>query len=316
MKKEHSRRDFLRISTAGALGAFLVSNNACRNSANKAKTDAAQAVVDPKAFGIGLQLYTIRDAMASDPLGSLKQVSDAGYKYVELAGYSDGKFYGYEPVEFKKIVNDLGMEILSSHTQVEAQGITLDNARKMAEDHAKLAVKYCIQPWVVEEARTTVASYQKMVADWNKVGEIMKEYSIQFGYHNHNFEFDTVEGKVPYFDIMLAELNKDLVTMEIDIFWASKAGQNVVDIIKRYPGWFQLYHMKDMYTNEAPYYTTVGEDDFAPVGEGVINFREILAVKDIAGMKYMIVEQDLAKDGLPFNAIKTSIANLTTKILV
>jgi len=155
-----------------------------------------------------------------------------------------------------------------------------------------------------------------MVADWNKVGEIMKEYGIQFGYHNHNFEFDTVEGKVPYFDIMLAELNKDLVTMEIDIFWASKAGQNVVDIIKRYPGWFQLYHMKDMYTNEAPYYTTVGEDDFAPVGEGVINFREILDVKDIAGMKYMIVEQDLAKDGLPFNAIKTSITNLTTKILV
>jgi sugar phosphate isomerase/epimerase len=254
--------------------------------------------------------------MDIDVPGSLQKVADAGYKYVELAKYADGKFYGYEPADFKKLVNDLGMEILSSHTQVEAAGITLDNAQKMAEDHAKIGVKYCIQPWIVEEARTTIASYQKMAADWNQVGKIMKEHGIQFGYHNHNFEFDVVEGKIPYIDVMLAELDKDLVTMELDMFWTTKAGRDPVDIIKKYPGRFQLYHMKDMYTREAPYFTTVGEDDFAPVGEGVINFKEILAVKDIAGMKYMIVEQDLSKNGVPFEDIKTSITNLKTKILV
>ena len=316
MKKEQSRRDFLRISAAGALGAVFVTNQACQNSGQKTKTGTSP-IVDPKTFGIGLQLYTIRDAMAADPMGSLKQVSDTGYKYVELAGYANGKFYGYEPSEFKKSVNDLGMDILSSHTQVEAQGITLENAKKMAEDHARLGVKYCVQPWIVEEARTTAASFQKMAADWNKVGEIMKGYGIQFGYHNHNFEFDKIEGKVPYFDIMLAELDKDLVTMEIDIFWSSKAGQNLIDIFNKYPGRFQLFHLKDMFTAVSkPYYTTVGENDFAPVGEGVINFKEILAAKDIAGMKYMIVEQDLDKNGKPFDAIKTSITNLTTKILV
>jgi sugar phosphate isomerase/epimerase len=209
------------------------------------------------------------------------------------------------------------MEILSSHTQVEAEGITLENAEKMADDHAKLGVKYCIQPWVVEEARTTLDSYKKMVADWNKVGGIMKNKGIQFGYHNHNFEFDTVEGKIPYYDIMLPELDKDLVTMEIDLFWTTKAGQDPVEIFNKYPGRFQLFHRKDMYTNDAtPYYTTVGEDDFAPVGEGVIDFKRILAAKDIAGMKYMIVEQDATKDGKPFDAIRTSITNLTTKILV
>ena len=169
---------------------------------------------------------------------------------------------------------------------------------------------------MVEEARKTIDSYKKMVADWNIVGGIMKENGIMFGYHNHNFEFDTVEGKIPYFDVMLAELDKDLVTMEIDIFWASKAGQNLVDIFNRYPGRFQIFHMKDMFTQEAPYYTTVGEDDFAPVGAGVINFKEILAAKDIAGMKYMIVEQDRSREGKPFDDIRTSVANLTTKILV
>lgn len=316
MKKSQSRRDFLRVSAAGALGAFALSQYSCRNAAKPAAEKAA-AAVDPRSFGIGLQLYTIRDAMAVDVPGSLKQVADDGYKYVELANYADGKFYGYEPAEFLKLVSGLGMEILSSHTQVEAAGVTLDNAKKMAEDHAILGVKYCVQPWVVEEARKTVDSYKKMVADWNKVGSIMKEHRIQFGYHNHNFEFESVEGKIPYYDIMLAELDKDLVTMEIDLFWTTKAGQDPVEIFKKYPGRFQLFHMKDMFTKEAaPYYTTVGQNDFAPVGAGVIDFKGILAAREIAGMKYMIVEQDRSREGKPFDDIKTSITNLTTKILV
>ncbi len=313
MKKNQSRRDFLRVSAAGAIGAFALSSFS--NSTNEMRSSVPSSV-DPKSFGIGLQLYTIRDAMGTDPAGSLKKVSDIGYKYVELAGYADGKFYGYQPAEFKKLVNDLGMEILSSHTQVEAEGITLDNAKKMADDHAILGVKYCLQPWVVEEARKTVASYEKMVADWNKVGKIMKDTGIQFGYHSHNFEFATVEGKVPYYDIFMKELDKDLVTMELDLFWTTKAGQDPVAIFKKYPGRFQLFHMKDMYTKEAPFYTTNGVKDFAPVGEGVIDFKRILAAKDIAGMKYMVVEQDLSRDGKPFDDIKTSLTNLITKILV
>lgn len=299
MRTKHSRREFLRITAAGAIGAAFLSQYGCKSA--------------PK---IGLQLYTIRDAMDKDVPGSLKKVSEIGYKYIELAGYADGKFYKYEPVEFRKMVNDLGMEILSSHTQVEGAGVTLDNAKKMAEDHAKLGVKYCLQPWIVEEMRTTIASYQRMAANWNQIGEIMKGFGMQFGYHNHNFEFNTVEGKIPYFDVMLAELDKNLVTMELDLFWTTKAGQDPVEIFKKYPGRFQLFHMKDMYTKEAPFFTTVGVKDFAPVGEGVIDFKRILAEKKTAGMKYMVVEQDQSRAGTPFEDIKTSLVNLTTKILV
>jgi sugar phosphate isomerase/epimerase len=309
MKTTQSRRNFLRLSATGALGAFAVSQYAF-----KAASESASSAVDPKTFGIGLQLYTIRDAMAKDVPGSLKKISDIGIKNLELASYANGKFYGYEPTEFKKLVNGLGMEIISSHTQVEALGITLDNAKKMAEDHAKIGVKYCIQPWVVEEARTTLDSYKKMAAEWNKVGGIMKEHKIQFGYHNHNFEFDKVEGKIPYYDVFMVELDKDLVTMELDLFWATKAGQNPVDMFKKYPGRFQLFHMKDMFTKEAPFYKPT-TNDFAPVGAGLINFTEILAAKSIAGMKYIFVEQDSTKDGKPFEAIQTSVTNLTTKLL-
>jgi sugar phosphate isomerase/epimerase len=312
MKTKQSRREFLRLSGTGTLGAIVILKN---NWETVGKPTSEVIVADPKTFGIGLQLYTIRDAMGKDVPGSLKMVSDIGYKYLELASYENGKFYGYLPADFKKMANDLGMEIISSHAGVNPKGITSDEAKKMAEDHAKVGAKYCMQPYIADEDRKSIAGFQKMVADWNKVGRIMKDNGIQFGYHNHNFEFGTVEGKVPYFDVFLAEMDKDLMTMEIDLFWAIKAGINPIELFKKYPGRFQLFHIKDMYTKEAPFFKTQSSD-FAPVGAGLINFREILAAKNIAGMKYMFVEQDSTKDGKPFDAIRTSITNLTTKILV
>ncbi len=213
-----------------------------------------------------------------------------------------------------KVVIDLGMEILSSHVLI-ASTMNANTLRKIAEDHAKLGVRYCIQPWVFEEERATLESYKRLTANWNHAGQIMKECGIQFGYHNHNFEFETIEGKIPYYDILMAELDKDLVTMEIDLFWATKAGQNPVEMFKKYPGRFRLFHMKDMMTIEAPFYNP-STDDFAPVGTGKIDFDEILAARTIAGLEYMFVEQDSTLDGKPFDSIKTSITYLTTKFLV
>jgi sugar phosphate isomerase/epimerase len=274
---------------------------------------SADVASDRKKFGVGLQLYTIRDAMNADVKGSLKKVSDLGYKNLELASFSDGKFYGYKPSEFRKIVSDLGMTALSSHAAVESTGITTENAKRMADAHAELGVKYCIQPWVNEEDRT-IDKYKKMIADWNKVGEIMKNAGIQFGYHNHNFEFRPVDGKVPYYDIFMPEMDAKLITMELDLFWATKAGQDPVEMFKKYPGRFQLFPMKDMRTKQAPFYDVV-KDDICEVGDGVIDFKRILAAKKTAGMKYLFVEDDNQGNGKPFEGIGTSIKNLTTKIL-
>ena len=299
----NNRREFLKISAAGALGMTLLGPLGCK-----------PAAIDRKSFGVGLQLYTIRDAMTADALGSLKKVSDLGFKNIELANYSNGQFYGFAPKEFKKIVNDLGMDIISSHTQVEAAGITVDNAQKMADDHAELGVKYCVQPWV-EEVDRNIESYKKMVGDWNEVGRIMKGVGIQFGYHNHNFEFLNIDGIVPYYDIFMAEMDPELITMEIDFFWVNKAGQNPVEMFKKYPGRFQLFHMKDMLERQAPYFDVI-KDDITSVGAGVIDFKTILASKEVAGMKYMFVEDDNQGNGKPFEALEVSMNNLTTKILV
>jgi sugar phosphate isomerase/epimerase len=150
-----SRREFLKLTAAGSLSMMMFGPLAAK----------ANAAADKKSFGVGLQLYTIRDAMSADVPGTLKKVSDIGYKNLELAGYSGGKFYGYKPSEFKKMVDDLGMTTLSSHTQVEAAGITVENAKIMADAHAELGVKYCIQPWV-EEVDRKIEKYKKMVGDW------------------------------------------------------------------------------------------------------------------------------------------------------
>ncbi|WP_167615927.1 TIM barrel protein [Maribellus sediminis] len=299
-----TRRSFLKISAAGAVGAMALGPMACTSAA-----------VDKKSFGVGLQLYTIRDAIANDLQGSLKKVSDLGYRNLEMASYADGKFYGMVPKEFRKLVEDLGMKIVSSHTSVEAEGITAASAQKLADAHAEIGVEFCVQPWIEEKDRN-VETYKRMIADWNKVGEIMKNVGIQFGYHNHNFEFLPTDGIVPYYDVFMKEMDADLITMELDCYWATKAGQDPVEMFNKYPGRFRLLHFKDMSKEVAEPFYTVDKDDITAVGAGLIDYKRIYDARETAGLKYFFVEDDNQGNGFPFEGIQTSIDNLTGKILV
>jgi sugar phosphate isomerase/epimerase len=293
--RTHSRRDFLKFTAAGTFGALLLQR--CGSSATP----------------IALQLYTIRDFMNTkdDVMASLKKLAEIGYKNLELAGYADGKFYQFEPKEFRKIVNDLGMEVLSSHTSVESSSEVAD-PKKVGDDHAIVGAKYAIQPWVNPPDRN-IDFYQRMVQQMNQAGKVMKEVGIKFGYHNHNFEFASLDGKIPYFDIIMPGCDKDLVTMELDLFWTTKAGQDPVEIFKKYPGRFELLHCKDMFTKQDPFFDTVGVEDFAPVGAGVLDFKRIFAENKTSGAKWFVVEQDLT-GGKPFEAVQTSITNLSKMV--
>ncbi|HHP7241709.1 MAG TPA: sugar phosphate isomerase/epimerase family protein [Cyclobacteriaceae bacterium] len=296
----NSRRKFLKVSTASAMGMLMMQSSSLLAGTHK-------------KFGVGLQLYTIRDAIAEDLEGSLEKVAGIGYENLELANYTDGMFYGKTPKEFRKMMDDFGFKVISSHTSVEAEGIKIETAQKMADAHAELGVEYCVQPWVQEKDRN-VEMYKKMVGDWNKVGEVMKNVDIQFGYHNHNFEFANLNGVVPYYDILLKEMDPDLIVLELDLFWATKAGQDPVELFNRYPGRFHLLHLKDMSIDNAPYYT-IEKDDITSVGEGLIDFKRILKAKKEGGVKYGFVEDDNQGSGTPFKAIETSFSNLRTDIL-
>jgi sugar phosphate isomerase/epimerase len=277
-----TRRNFLKTVSAFSLGSVFLSGYALK----------------PQK-GIGLQLYTIRDDMKENPLAALKKVSEIGYTNLEAAGYSQGKFYGIEPDELKKRLSDMNMHLISTHTGI--QSIRQDWERKL-EASVKAGCKYVVVPSLPGNERTTIDSYKKRAEEFNKAGETSKKYGIEFGYHNHAFEFEAIEGQTPY-DILLNETDKNLVTFQLDLYWAIKAGFQPLDLFRKYPGRFGLWHVKDM--------DSTPEKFFAEVGSGIIDFKSIFGQKKRSGMKYFFVEQDAVRNMKPMDAIRKSYQYLS-----
>ena len=253
---------------------------------------------------IGLQLYTLRTDLSKDLEGTLKKVAAIGYKEVELFGYNDGKFFGKTPKEFKAILDGLGLDPVSGHygagVQMKDQKGTLSNDwQRAVDDAASIGQKYVNCAYLTDGERKSIDDYKKYVDLFNKSGEVAKKAGLQFGYHNHDFEFKKMDGQLPY-DI-IASTDPDLVKLELDLYWIVKAGLDPVDLFKKYPGRFPLWHVKDM---------DKGDQSFAEVGTGSIDFKKIFDARKIAGMTHFFVEQDVAK--IPaLEAIDISFKNVT-----
>ena len=256
------------------------------------------AVQAQDQFG-GLALYTLRDDMSKNAVETLKAVADAGYAYVEAAGYSEGKFYGMEPQEFNKTLKEVGLEPVSTHQG----GLTLENADQMIADVKAAGFKYFVIPvppmghFKVEEGKMGMSDDLEFLTELlNTVGKKCKAAGLELLYHNHDFEFvKNSKGVVPI-EYFLENTDADTVNFEMDLFWVTKAGADPLAYFEKYPGRFKLWHVKDM--DE--------EGKFAPVGTGKIDFARILNEKDKSGMIYYYVEQDRTWDKKPLEVIKTS----------
>ncbi len=262
---------------------------------------------------IGLQLYTVRDAMAKDPKSTLAQVAQIGYTSVEAAGYTgDRKFYGMTPQEFKKVLKHNGLVIPSSHYRLGedktngeiTKGSILHDWDKAIDDAAEVGIKYMVCAYLSETERKGLDHYKYVADQLNIAGEKCKKSGIQLCYHNHDFEFIKQDDKYPY-DILLAS-DKNLVKMEMDIYWITKAGQDPIKLFNEHPGRFPLWHVKDM--DNTP------EHSFTEVGNGIIDFKEIFKYRNKAGMKYFFVEQDKCP-GSPFDSITKSINYIKKNII-
>jgi sugar phosphate isomerase/epimerase len=252
---------------------------------------------------IGLQLYTLRNEISKDLLGTLKKVAAIGYKEVELFGYSDGKFFGKTPKEFKTILNGLGLDPVSGHygAGVEnktAKGTLSNGWQKAVDDAAEIGQKYVNCAYLTDSERKTIDQYKKYVDLFNKSGEVAKKAGLQFGYHNHDFEFKKLGGQLPY--DLIASTDPKLVKLELDLYWVVKAGIDPVALFKKYPGRFPLWHVKDMDKKDG---------SFAEVGTGSIDFKKIFDNRKLAGMTHFFVEQDVAKIP-PVQAIEISFKNV------
>lgn len=317
-----SRKKFLQQSGIFALGSLLLPrlSNAEAVFGNAAKQD------------IGIQLYTLSDLMATDAKGTLQKVAAIGYKELETAATPKGYYYGYKPKEFAAMVKDMGMHWRSHHVMgapfntasMEANIKKLTNgddakAKQMMErfkfmatipnlknDYQRLADEAAeggLSYLVCASIPVSTLDEVKTAAEvFSKAGEACKKAGVQFVYHNHTTEFDLIEGNRP-FDYIFSNTDQNTVKMELDLAWATRAGQDPVALFQAHPGRFPLWHAKDLdKTTKSP----------AEVGSGYVDFKRIFANAKESGMKYFFVEQDQAPQ--PLQNVTNSY-NYLTKIL-
>jgi sugar phosphate isomerase/epimerase len=303
-----NRRSFLKQSATAALGAMLLPQLSRANFLSTAeyKND------------IGIQLYTLSDLMVADSKRTLEKVAGIGFKELETAATPKGYYYGYKPRELATMAKNMGMHWRSHHVmgapfdmlkmgemikkmsggdeakakQAMERFKFLGTVPSLKNDHQKLvdeAAEGGLSYLVCASIPVSTMDEMKSAVDvFNKTGEACKKAGVQFAYHNHATEFDQVEGYRP-FDYILANTDKDLVKMELDLGWATKAGQNPADLFKLHPGRFPLWHAKDMdKINKAP----------AEVGTGIVDFKAAFDHANESGMKYFFVEQDQAPQPL------------------
>ncbi|MFT6897780.1 MAG: sugar phosphate isomerase/epimerase [Paraglaciecola sp.] len=229
---------------------------------------------------VGLQLYTLRDMMAVSVPATLKLVAAVGYKELEFAGY-----YGHKPSEIKALLNGEGLSAPSAHIALTE----FDQGVNKVIDHAlEVGHKYIVIPYLTEEQRGTgIDIYKKLAQKCNTIGEACNKAGLKLAYHNHDFEFEMRDGQLPY-DVLLNDTDKNLLAMEMDLFWMVKAKQDPLAYFKQHPGRFKLWHVKDM--DEA--------GNFADVGTGTIDFKPIFAQSALSGVEHRFVERDKTDDKL------------------
>lgn len=231
---------------------------------------------------IGLQLYSLRDDIKVDFDLTVTDVAAMGYKFVETAGYDDGKFYGLTPEDFKSKIEAAGMTALSSHTN---RWLPIDEMNTINWDemwqwwdtcidaHKAAGMTYVIVPSMPREF--TKLEVLKAYCDYyNQIGERCKAKGLKFGYHNHSFEFVKIEDQLMY-DFMIENTDPDLVFFQMDVYWVVRGGCSPVEYFEKYPGRFEILHIKDN--------KELGQS-------GMVGFDAIFNNIDKAGAKYLVVE--------------------------
>ncbi len=241
---------------------------------------------------IGLELYTVRDALKQDFEGTLARVAKVGYKEVELAGYfADLPNLNPSPQKTRELLTSLGLNAPATHVPYSA--LTPENWPRVVEASGILGHKYIVNPGIDPELRKTIDGWKRAAEVFNRAGNESMQAGIQLGYHNHEVEFKPLDGQLPY-DVLLAECDAKAVKMELDLGWAHKAGADPLKYFAKYPGRFPLVHVKDF----------DAQGNMTEVGKGVIDWKGIFAKANLGGIKHYFVEHDNPTD--PFASIQIS----------
>ncbi|TLF45756.1 sugar phosphate isomerase/epimerase family protein [Maribacter aurantiacus] len=223
----------------------------------------------------GVQLYSFRDQMAKDPLGTLEQIANIGIKEIESARSTKGHYYGLTPKSMKQACEDLGMKLVSGHVHLDS------DFDKTMEEAAASGQDYLICSSMPSDGQT-VENYKKVAEEFNKAGEACQKMGIKFGYHNHEYEFESDQGKVLY-DVLMDNTDPNLVHMELDLGWVVVAGKDPLDYFKKYPGRFPLWHLKDM---------DMDKKESTEFGKGGLDIQAMMNHRETSGVKHILIEQE------------------------
>jgi len=254
------RRDFVKRSSAFALGTTLLPFCSFKNK--------------PKQE-FGVQLYTFRDEMAKDAIGTLEKIASIGIKKIESARSKNGHYYGLSPIEMKETCTKLGMSLLSGHVALN------DTFDKTMEEAVASGQEYLICSSMPSKGQT-IDNYKKVADNFNKAGEACKKLGLKFGYHNHEYEFESENGEVLY-DVLMDNTDPELVFMELDLGWVIVGGKDPLDYFKRYPGRFPQWHLKDM---------NMIKKESTEFGKGGLDIATMMANQELSGVKHIFIEQE------------------------
>lgn len=241
---------------------------------------------------LGIQLYTLRDKMAESVPDTLQHLARIGYREVEFAGYFD-----HGAKSMSRLLDEFGLAAPSTHVPLQ---LLQSEAEKTIDYAIAVGHRYLVVPWLGEELRQSIDQYRQTAETFNSIGEKCKAAGLQFAYHNHDFEFNVTDGQVPY-DVLLSETDPELVKMEMDVYWVSKAGRSPIHYINEWPGRFPLWHIKDM----------LSDGSMADVGDGDIDFPTLFKHRDKAGLQHGFVEHDHPEDA--FRTARRSFEYLADK---
>ena len=291
------RRDFIRTSAAAGLSLPLISS-------------AFGKISHPYVDQIGLQLYTVRNQMAENPLATLKAIKKAGYAQIE----------GGNPTTEQAMIamaQDVGLSSQSSFFPwpyltgrwdlVEAEGMkpAVKDFAGVIESAQKLGLNYLVFGYMRKEERQTLDDYHRIAEKLNQAGEQCNAAGIKLCYHNHAFEFEPIDGTVPY-DILIDETDADKLHIELDVFWSSLAGHEPLPLMKKLGDRITLLHLKNKKSGTPLIYdeSTVPADAFQELNDGVIDIEKILLLAEKNGVEQCFVEQDQSPD--PIQSIAQS----------
>ncbi|GGH18541.1 sugar phosphate isomerase/epimerase family protein [Pedobacter zeae] len=279
----NSRRTFLKQAGLAAGAAFLIPSFA----------------FDKASKNVGIQLYSLRGELPKDVKGVIEKVAQAGYKEVETYGFSNGKFWGLTPKEFKALLDANGLKAPSGHYGMDDFSKTgkTDKLKADIESSAAIGGKYFTIAGAHVDTSKGIDGFKKTADDFNKVAEIAKASGLKFAYHNHDFEFKKLDGTTGY-DVYLSETDKNLVNFEMDLYWVVRSGNDPLALFKKYPGRFPMWHVKDMDKTKPEWNTEVGQ--------GSVDFKTIFAQAKLSGMQHFFVEQETNYKPDPIGSIKTS----------